>query len=173
MSGAASLGALPPAGWVCSEGGECEDGETRCKEVVKEEKEDEDEDEDEDDDGDGNEWAYFKHSQSLQAGDVWRMKMIAGGTAWVGIAAEAYDVERHCETYKSSAWVDLSNGTTDIQPGISEDQEYNEAIQFKLNVEHRHPRRLKDLIPKTLPYDLALRIDKNGNLPQRFNEDGQ
>jgi hypothetical protein len=33
---------------------------------------------------------------------------------------------------------------------------------------------LKDYIPKTLPYDLALRINKDGNMPQlRFNEDGE
>jgi hypothetical protein len=29
-------------------------------------------------------------------------------------------------------------------------------------------------IPKTLPFDLALRIGKDGNMPQlRFNEDGE
>jgi hypothetical protein len=31
-----------------------------------------------------------------------------------------------------------------------------------------------DQIPKTLPYDLALRVSKDGNMPQlRFNEDGE
>ena len=39
---------------------------------------------------------------------------------------------------------------------------------------HFHPGHLEDHIPKTLPYDLALRINKDGNMPQlRFNEDGQ
>jgi hypothetical protein len=39
---------------------------------------------------------------------------------------------------------------------------------------HSHPGLLKDRIPETLPYDLALRISKDGNMPQlRFNEDGE
>ena len=57
----------------------------------------------------------------------------------------------------------LSTGTTIIRPDISEDGE-----------QHCHPGLLKDLIPKTRPYDLALRISKDGNMPQlRFNEDGE
>ena len=37
-----------------------------------------------------------------------------------------------------------------------------------------HNDHLEDYIPKTLPYDLALRINKDGNMPQlRFNEDGE
>ena len=43
----------------------------------------EDEDEDE-------ACALFKHSQSLEAEDVWRMKVVAGMYADVGIAAEGY-----------------------------------------------------------------------------------
>ena len=36
------------------------------------------------------------------------------------------------------------------------------------------PDQLQDNIPKTLPYDLALRITKDGNMPQiQFNEDGE
>jgi hypothetical protein len=58
--------------------------------------------------------------------------------------------------------VDLSNGMTVIYSDISEDGET-----------HGHSCLLKDSIPKTLPYDLALRINKDGNMPQlRFNEDG-
>ena len=56
MSGA-PLGALPPAGWACSEGGEINNGEPQCK--------------------DGEDNAYFKHSQSLEAEDVLRMKVVA------------------------------------------------------------------------------------------------
>ena len=38
--------------------------------------------------------------------------------------------------------------------------------------QHLHHDRLKDYIPKTLPYDLALRISKDGNVPQiQFNDD--
>ena len=58
MSGASELGALPPAGWACSEEGEIKNGEPQCK----------------DDDA----FALFKHSQSLEEGDVWRMKVLAG-----------------------------------------------------------------------------------------------
>jgi hypothetical protein len=58
--------------------------------------------------------------------------------------------------------VDL-DGTTLINSAISEDGE-----------RHVHHGLLKDHIPETLPYDLALRISKDGNVPQlRFNEDGE
>ena len=81
----------------------------------------------------------------------------------VGIAAEGYDVERDGETWESIAIVDPSNGTTVIFPDISKDGE-----------QHVHPCLLKDHIPETLPYDLALRINKDGNMPQlRSNEDGE
>ena len=88
--------------------------------------------------------------------------MVAGGNAIVGIAAEEYDVERlDCTT--STAFVSLDDGSTVIHPDISEDGEF-----------HDHPSLLKDYIPKTLPFDLALRISKDGNMPQlRFNEDGE
>ena len=39
--------------------------------------------------------------------------------------------------------------------------------------QHLHHDRLKDYIPKTLPYDVVLRITKDGNIPQiQFNDDG-
>ena len=143
MSGASELGALPPAGWACNEEGEIKNGEPQCK--------------------DEEEYAVFKHSQSLEPEDVLRMKVLAGGGAYVGIAAEGYDVERYEETNDSIALVLLTGGTTAILSDISEDGE-----------EHFHHDLLKDRIPKTLPYDLALRINKDGNMPQlRFNEDGQ
>ena len=57
----------------------------------------------------------------------------------------------------------LDEGTTFIRSDISEDGE-----------DHVHHDLLQDYIPKTLPYDLALRIIKDGNMPQlRFNEDGE
>ena len=54
MSGA-SLGALPPAGWASSEGGDIQNGETRYK----------GEEDDEESETEG-EYADFKHSQSLE-----------------------------------------------------------------------------------------------------------
>ena len=123
----ASLGGLDPAGWKCGRNGEIKNGEPQCK----------------DDEVHG---ASFVHSQSLKPEDVLRMKVVAGGSAQVGIAAEGFDVERSGETYKSTAWVELDDGSTIIFSDISEDGE-----------EH----------------DLALRINKNGNMPQlRFNENG-
>ena len=111
----------------------------------------------------GSEYAVFKHSQSLEADDVLRMKVVAGRGAIVGIAVEGYNVERDGETSKSTATVLLSSGSTAMYPGISED-----------GGGHYHPRHLKDYIPKTLPYDLALCINKDGDMPQlRFNEDGE
>ena len=153
MSGA-SLGALPPAGWACSEEGEIENGEPQCKD-------DKDEDEDAADEEDEEDYASFKRSQSLEEGDVWRMKVVAERGVIVGIAAEEYDVERHGETYTSIAEVRLLDGTTYIDSDISEDGE-----------EHWHDDHLEDHIPKTLPYDVAVRITKDGNLPQiQFNDD--
>ena len=145
----ASLGRLDPAGWTCNENGEIKNGEPQCKDDDYEEYDDD--------------YAVFKHSQSLEAEDVLRMKVVAGRNALVGIAAEGYDVERRGETEESTAWVVLFNGTTVINSDISEDGE-----------RHIHPALLEDRIPETLPYDLALRINKDGNMPQlRFNEDGQ
>ena len=105
--------------------------------------------------------AYFRHSRELQAQDVLRTKVVEGGNASVGFAAESYDVEKHGETIKSTAGVSLSTGTTVIDSDISSDGEF-----------HYHPDHLKGYIPKTLPYDVALRINKDGNVPQiQFNDD--
>ena len=105
--------------------------------------------------------AYFRHSRELQAHDVLRTQVVEGGGAWVGFATESYDVEKHGETIKSTAGVSLSTGTTVIDSDISSDGEF-----------HYHPDHLKGYIPKTLPYDVALRINKDGNVPQiQFNDD--
>ena len=115
------------------------------------------------------EYASFKHSQSLEPEDVWMMK-VCTKVFGIGVVAEGFDVERHVETEMSTARLDLSNapndmgehGSTCILSDISEDGKYKSG------------RIPKDQIPKTLPYDLALRINKDGNMPQlRFNEDGQ
>ena len=106
-------------------------------------------------------YAPFKHSQELQAQDVLRTR-VEGRGAFVGFATESYDVEKHEETMASIAVVALYDGSTVIRSGISLDGE-----------EHLHQRHVKDYIPKTLPYDVALRINKDGNVPQiQFNDDG-
>ena len=38
---------------------------------------------------------FFKHSRSLQAKDVWRMRVEAGGDARVGFASEKYNAEKN------------------------------------------------------------------------------
>jgi hypothetical protein len=70
-------------------------------------------------------------------------------------------VDKHRETWKSIAGVLLLSGTTVIFSDISRDGE-----------DHYHDYHLEDYIPKTLPYDVALRISKDGNVPQiQFNDD--
>jgi hypothetical protein len=55
----------------------------------------------------------------------------------------------------------LGNGTTDSFRDISQD-----------GGGHCHTNHLEDHIPETKPYDVALRITKDGNLPQiQFNDD--
>ena len=104
--------------------------------------------------------AFFKHAQELQGGDVWRMR-VEGGTAYVGFATEQLNVEKYGETYDSTAPVGLGDGTTDIRPDISLDGQL-----------HVHQGLLKDRIPETTPYDVALRVTQDGNLPQiQFNDD--
>ena len=100
--------------------------------------------------------AFFKHSRELQAHDVLRTQVVkVGGYAIVGFATESYDMEKDRETYKSTARVNL------FFSDISRDGE-----------QHHHRGHLKDYIPKTLPYDVALRISKDGNVPQiQFNDD--
>ena len=102
--------------------------------------------------------AIFKHSQELQGGDVWRMRVEIGGSAVVGFAT---NVEKHEETRESTAAVSLGAGTTDIDNRISQDGEY-----------HSHFDHLEDHLPETKPYDVALRVTKDDNLPQiQFNDD--
>jgi hypothetical protein len=161
---------LPPAGWAFFfEGGEIENvenGETRCKEVGCQEEEQYQLDE----------FACFKHSQSLEEGDVWRMKVVEGMGAFVGFATESYNAEKHWETIESSVWVVLSSGTTAIHPDASyEGWVFDErGYQIAGGATNVHYGLLYDYTPKTFPYDLALRINKDGNMPQlRCNEDGE
>jgi hypothetical protein len=104
--------------------------------------------------------AFFKHAQELQGGDVWRMR-VEGGGAEIGFATEQYNVEKPRETCRSIALVELYDGTTRIGTDIGRDGQ-----------RHYHQGHLKDHIPETEPYDVALRVTKDGNLPQiQFNDD--
>ena len=93
---------------------------------------------------------HCKHSQPLEAEDVWRMKVEGGRARRVGIAGEGYDVERHGETVQSTAYVWMHDGTTNIWSKISQDGEY-----------HVHDDHLKDHhLPKTLPYGLPFALSR-------------
>ena len=88
------------------------------------------------------------------------MKVEVGNFVQVGFAGKNYDPENHYETYKSTAQVWLRDGTVGVGCGIGA-----ATCCF-------HPNHLEDHIPKTKPYDVALRITKDGNLPQiQFNDD--
>ena len=121
--------ALKAEGWAHNGNGEVSEGKPQCK----------------------GGWAHFRHSQELQAQDVLRTKVVKGGIAYVGFAAESFDVEKHVETVKSTAGVSLINGSTIILSAISQDGQ-----------QHIHSHHIKDYIPKTLPYDVALRIMHKG-----------
>jgi hypothetical protein len=87
-----------------------------------------------------------------------------GGKAVVGVVGEEYDVEGRDEAFQSTARVLLGyNGTTGIGCNLSEDGE-----------NHYHSGQFFEHLPERLPYDLALRINKDGNMPQvQFNDDGE
>jgi hypothetical protein len=69
--------------------------------------------------------------------------------------------KKNGETFRSTARAYLCDGTTAVASDIVQDGE-----------DHIHPEHFKDHIPKTNPYDVALRCDK-GNVPQiQFNDDG-
>ena len=131
---------LDTAGWAHNEDGEIVNGQTRSPKGV---------------------FALLKHAQELQGGDVWRMRVGGGGSAYVGFATEQFNVETCGEMNESTACVALNDGGAYINAAISKDGE-----------QHYHDFHLRDHIPKTLPYDVALRILKDGNLPQiQFNDD--
>ena len=82
--------------------------------------------------------------------------------AIAGFAGEAYDPTRDDETYNSAAYVYLDDGTTYIFPGLSLDEE-----------RHYHDDYLGPHVPSSPPYEVALRVDHDCNVPQvQFNEDG-
>jgi hypothetical protein len=105
--------------------------------------------------------ACFKHNKGLRPGDVWRMK-VEGGCAQAGFAGEAYDPAKHQQTYNSIAYVYLGDGQTRIGAGLSLDEE-----------EHDHSGHLGPHVPSSSPFEMALRVDLDRNVPQvHFNEDG-
>ena len=68
----------------------------------------------------GDEAATFKHSQTLNAGDILKMT-VEGGGGMVGFAGEMYDPERHRETQGLTAWVGLTEGKTFLNSALSLD----------------------------------------------------
>ena len=82
---------LDTAGWAHNAAGEIVNGQTRSPEGGT---------------------AFFKHSQELQGGDVWRMRVEGGGGAEIGFATEQFDVEKYGETIESTAGVFLGGGST-------------------------------------------------------------
>jgi hypothetical protein len=87
------------------------------------------------------------------------MRVTEGGSAIVGFAGEGLDVERWREMMSCTAGVALSDGSTVIETDISLDGQYH--------------NQYGPLLPKTKPYDLALRCDTDGHVPQiQFNQDG-
>jgi hypothetical protein len=113
--------------------------------------------------GNGNGRAYFKHSRPLQAKDVWRMRVEVGGYAFIGFATEHYNAEKHGETYESTAYVVLEDGSTVIDTDISQDGQYHSH--------HLHRDHL-GLHPPEAPLDLARRGEAVSNGPQiHFNDD--
>ena len=130
--------ALEPQGWSHNGDGEITEGRLQSKGA----------------------YALFKHTRSLQPKDVWRMRVEVGGGACVGFATEKFNAEKHGETYTSTAWVRLGDGTTNIDTAISQDGQV-----------HHHGFHLEDHIPEA-PFDLAVRCEAVSNVPQiQFNDD--
>jgi hypothetical protein len=85
-----------------------------------------------------------------------------GKRAQAGFAGEGYEPARHDETCEGTAGVWLGDGTAFINAGLSLDGQ-----------RHFHSRHLSSHVPKTAPFDVALRCDPDGDVPQvQFNEDG-
>ena len=102
--------------------------------------------------------AYFKHSQELVTGDVWRMRVKVGGAMVIGFATKQYNVEKDQYTWYDTAIVGLGNGVASVNSGISLDGN-----------RHYHPNHLGPHIPEA-PFDLAMRCEDN--VPQiQFNDD--
>ena len=105
---------------------------------------------------------FFKHKKAIVAGDVWSMRVTGG--AWLGFATEEYDVrDRTGATFHYSTFASMGEypGSTIIGRGISEDGN-----------NHSYGERLLPYIPNRHPYDISLRITKDGNIPQiQFNND--
>jgi hypothetical protein len=106
-------------------------------------------------------YARFKHCHEVNAGDVWSMT-VEHGRGVIGFCGEEYNVHKHKETSSTTVWVHLGSGTTYTNVDMSLDLKTTSQPDF-----------LQDLIPETSPYTVALRCDRDGNVPQiQFQEDG-
>jgi hypothetical protein len=109
--------------------------------------------------------AHFKHLKDHQGGSVFEYRVEGvrtGRSSLIGFAAEDFDVDRAEETGNSTAVVSLYNGTAIIRPDMSLDGK-----------KHLHSDYLQRFIPKSRPYNVAVRCQAVSNVPQiQFNNDG-
>ena len=110
---------------------------------------------------------FFMHPQPFGGGDVWRCRFDgAGPGAYVGFACSSFDPTKWGQTWSSVARLGFASGeasgTTEINSDISQD-----------GGSHFHHGHLGPYIPKTRPFDLALRCEAVSNVPQiQFDDDG-
>lgn len=141
--------------------------------------------------------SIFKHAQPFEPNDIWRMRVVAGGSAQIGCVGDAYDVSEHWGTIKRSSWLNLYSGATVIysDSGINKDGEsdqlhggrHHEDLALRINKDivsvysgrilhsGQHFSRGHNIRPHTpqAPFDLALRCAAVSNMPQiQFNDDG-
>jgi hypothetical protein len=106
-------------------------------------------------------YTHFKHEHPLCAGDILSMYVEEGHAGYVGFAGQSYNPKRAAETCTDTARLRLGRGTAGIFKDLSADN------REKWSVSH-----LASHIPKTAPYDLALRCEAVSNVPQiQFNDD--
>jgi hypothetical protein len=96
--------------------------------------------------------AAFKYYPGLAAGAVWRMRVEGGKRgASFGFTDEG----------ENRAMVKLSDGSSQISASLSLDGQGHRGCF------------LRPYFPEQVPFDLALRVDPDGNVPQvEINEDG-
>ena len=93
-------------------------------------------------------------------------------TSWLGFSTEGLDVCRFGSTYMNTAWVNLADGTSHIYSGISLDGSGHSRASAWTDQQLPNTSLCRS-IPKTMPFELALRVAPEDNVPQiQFNNDG-
>ena len=108
----------------------------------------------------------FVFSQALRPGDVWKARVEVVDSLLVGFAGDKFRPGVEADTGRSTAWVELGSGAVHIAEDVSRDK-----------TKHYHRRHLAPHLPKTAPYDIALRCHPTSAVPQiqfniDFEEDG-